>query len=119
VDDRTAEKIGRNNSIFREANDGIDVAVGDYGLHGGPGAPRVPFLCECSDSRCTNVIRLTRAEYRHVRSNPRWFAHAPGHEAEVEEAVRLLERHDGYIVVEKIGRAGELAAELAPEPHQG
>ncbi|MBV9309684.1 MAG: hypothetical protein JOZ73_02570 [Solirubrobacterales bacterium] len=111
MEDVSHEKIARNDSAFRDANDEIDTAAVEHGFYGAP----VPFLCECSEPGCTQVIRLTREQYAHVRSNDRWFAHAVGHEAEIEGAVRLVERHEGYIVVEKIGRAGALAAQLAEQ----
>lgn len=111
VEDVSHEKIARNDSAFREANDAIGTAATDRGFYGGP----LPLLCECSDPRCTEIIRLTPDQYAHVRSNDRWFAHADGHEADVDGAVKLLERHDGYIVVEKIGRAGAIAADLAAQ----
>jgi hypothetical protein len=113
VDDATAEKIARNNAAFRSANEEIANAADEHGLADGR---IVPFLCECSDGRCSEVIHLTLAEYRHVRSNPRWFAHARGHEAAVAGAVELLEEHQGYLVVEKVGHAGAVASRLAPDP---
>lgn len=110
MDDPAAEKIARNNAVFRNANEQIESAAAGHGLDDGR---IVPFICECSDERCTQVIRLTLEEYRHVRSNRRWFAHAPGHEETVPGAVRPLEVKEGFVLVEKIGRAGDLAAELA------
>jgi hypothetical protein len=110
VEDAGAEKIARNNAVFRDANDEIDAAAVDHGL--ADGRP-VPFICECSDVRCTQVILLTLDEYSHVRSNPRWFAHAPGHEESVPGVVRLVDRNERYLIIEKIGRAGQLAGELA------
>ena len=111
VEDVSHEKIARNDSAFREANDVIGTAAADRGFHGSA----LPLLCECSEPRCTEIIRLTPEQYAHVRSNDRWFAHAVGHEAAVDGAVKLLERHDGYIVVEKIGVAGAIAADLAAQ----
>lgn len=113
MDDLRAEKIARNDAVFRDANDEIAVAAADHGLQ--DGRP-VPFVCECSDPRCVTIIPLTLAEYRRVRSNPRWFAHATGHEAALPGVVRTVEAHDRYTLVEKLGRAGEIAAELADEP---
>jgi hypothetical protein len=108
--DAAAEKIARNNSAFRDANDGIDTIAYREGL--ADGRP-VPFICECSDPRCTVIISLTLPEYRRVRRNPRWFAHADGHETDVPGVVQPVERHDRYVIVEKIGAAGEIAARLA------
>jgi hypothetical protein len=110
VEDAAAEKIARNNAVFRDANDEIDAAAADHGLV--DGRP-VPFICECSDVRCTQIILLTLREYSRVRSNPRWFAHAPGHEESVPGVVQLVDRTERFLLVEKIGRAGRLAGELA------
>ncbi len=110
MEDAAPEKIARNNAAFREANNGINDAAGDYGLD--DGRP-VPFICECSEPRCTEIILLTLAEYRRVRSNPRWFAHAPGHEEVIPGAVAQVDRNDRYVLVEKIGQAGAVAGRLA------
>jgi hypothetical protein len=109
------EKIAANNAVFRDANDEIDAAAADHALD-----PHrsVPFICECSDGRCTAIIRLTLNDYRRVRSDPRLFVHAPGHEPEVKGIVRLRERNEGYIVVEKIGEAGAAAARFARQPSE-
>ena len=116
MEDHGAEKIARNNATFRKANDEIGGAAANSGLVDGR---RVPFICECSDERCTEIIHLTLDEYQRVRSNGRWFAHARGHEEEVPGAVRPLERNHGYVLVEKVGRAGELADRLAAGRNSG
>jgi hypothetical protein len=108
----SAEKVARNNAVFRGANDEIRNAAAEHGLD--DGRP-TPFICECSDPRCTQILSLTLAEYGHVRSNPRWFAHAPGHETEVPGIVEPVERKDGYVLVQKVGRAGTVASRLATD----
>jgi hypothetical protein len=115
MDDATAEKIARNNSTFRVANEGIESSAIEYELD--PGAA-IPFICECSDTRCTAIIRLTLEEYARVRTNSRWFAHALGHEEAVEGAVRTVERNQRFVLVEKIQHAGEVADSLARERHE-
>ena len=55
---------------------------------------------------------MTLDEYEHVRTNPRWFFNAPGHEASARGAAAVVERHDSYVIVEKLARAGEVAEEL-------
>jgi hypothetical protein len=116
VDDVAAEKIARNNSVFRDANELIAIVAAEHGLGDGR---TLPLICECSDRRCMELIRVALADYRRVRENPRHFVHAAGHEPEIPGAVRTLERHDGYIVVEKLGHAGEIASELASDPGSG
>jgi hypothetical protein len=50
---------------------------------------------------------LTKPEYEHVRAASDQFFVVPGHEnAEVE---RIVERFPGYLIVAKIGVAGEYA----------
>ncbi|MGH3003791.1 MAG: hypothetical protein ACRDM1_14200 [Gaiellaceae bacterium] len=112
MDDPTAEKIAANNGRFREANQQIAAAAADYGLEDGR---LVPFVCECSDPGCTELIRLELDDYRRIRGNPRWFVHARGHESSLPGAVRLVEENPRYLLVEKVGRAGQVAAELAEE----
>jgi hypothetical protein len=112
MDDASAEKVARNNAAFRTANETIAAAAEDHGLDDGRPAP---FICECSDPRCTEIISLTLTEYKRVRSNPRWFAHASGHDSDIPDAVRLLEDHQRYALAEKINHAGEVAARLTDQ----
>jgi hypothetical protein len=112
MDDPTAEKIARNNSTFRDANNGIEVSAIEHDLDRDK---PIPFICECSDPRCTEIVSLTLEEYAHTRRNPRWFAHAGGHEETVPGAVWTVERHRRFVLVEKINHAGEVAEGLATE----
>lgn len=48
----------------------------------------VPFICECSDDRCDELIRLTLSEYTDAR-NASDFLVAPGHQVENADIVRL------------------------------
>lgn len=71
------------------------------------------FVCECADIGCVERIELTLERYEAVRRDPRQFIVKPGHELADEE--RVVERHDDdYLIVEKIGEAGERAADLDP-----
>ena len=106
--DQSAERVARNNDIFRRANDEIHAAAGTLGFD----AP-IPFLCECTNERCTEVVRLTAADYAEIRSHPRHFVSVPGHQTESDDHERVLERRDGYETTEKVGEAGEIAEELA------
>jgi hypothetical protein len=108
VTDQSAERIARNNDVFRRANEEIHEAAGTLGFD----AP-IPFLCECTNERCTEVVRITAADYAEIRSHPRHFVTAPGHLTETDGHERVIERADGYERTEKVGEAGELAEELA------
>jgi hypothetical protein len=57
------------------------------------------FFCECDSTKCREPISLTPAEYEAVRADSRGFPVARGHA--YPEAERVIEEHDGYVVVEK------------------
>jgi hypothetical protein len=97
------ERLGHNEALFRAVNERLKELADRSGtVEGG-----IEFLCECTDELCTERITLGAPAYARVRSDPRRFILVPGHErGDVEWVVA---RDDGYIVVEKIGEAGEQA----------
>jgi len=110
--DTTEERIARNEAAFREANECIANAIDEIG-----GLDAVPFLCECSDVKCTELRRLTRSEYERARSHGNWFWVARGHEITTVDGkvvARIAEQHDEHTILEKVGRAGEIAIALDP-----
>ena len=102
-----AERVGRNDAIFRAANGGIRTAAGDHGL-----TEAVPFICECADAKCTEVVRMELADYERVRAEPTHFINAPGHHGVAVPHARVIDSRDKYDVVEKVGEAARTAAEL-------
>ncbi|MBA3843051.1 MAG: hypothetical protein H0X39_10620 [Actinobacteria bacterium] len=44
-----------------------------------------------------------------MRANPRWFLHDPGHDPSADETEKLVEDRGGYLIMEKVGHAGEVA----------
>jgi hypothetical protein len=109
-EDTISERIARNQSTFRDANERLEAAAGrlaDLDL--------APFICECPRPECTQVVTLTLDDYEDIRSDPARFWSVPGHEVcEVDgvTVAKVLERRDGYSVLEKLGRAAEVATEL-------
>ena len=97
MNDSVRERIVRNNYAFRDANEQIRARADEYD------APivRIPFLCECPVPACTEVLRLTLAEYGEVRANPAHFFTSPGHEQADAAVGHVVSREDGYVVVEK------------------
>jgi hypothetical protein len=110
--DLTQVRIAENQSRFREANETIQASANNIGL-----ADPIPFICECADRACTEIVRLTFDGYEDVRQYPRRFFNATGHEAISVEAGAgvVVDRYDEYVVVEKIDLAGEIAAETYDE----
>jgi hypothetical protein len=112
VNRETEERIARNDAMFRDANERIEGVARDLGVNGGP----LPFICECADTSCVEIVLLERDKYAAIRANPRRFLVLPGHEATADDAAKVVESHDGYAVVEKIGHAGEVAEQLNTRP---
>jgi hypothetical protein len=108
--ERTPEALARNDAVFRDANEQIDAFA--RSIDGTPDA-HVPFLCECADVACTEIVRITSSEYEDLRRHPAWFATVPGHEGD-EHWARVVQENDRYAVIEKVGAAAEVAAELDP-----
>ncbi len=88
------ERAARNQATFRAANERLRDAVEGISLAG----DLIPFICECSERTCTQVIRLRLNEYETVRANPTHFVITPGHESGVDEPV---ETSDRFTVVAK------------------
>src|SRR5215210_7206717 len=63
----------------------------------GMGARPTPYLCECEDAACTDVIGLTRVEYEEVRAHPKRFVLASGHQ---ESDSRLVQEAPRFTVIE-------------------
>ncbi len=102
----TAERIGKNEALFREVNERIRELNDAFDASG----VREPtdFVCECSLEGCRDYVQLTLTEYEGVRSSSARFLVAPGH-LWTPDNEREVERHDRYWVVEKLGAAREAA----------
>ena len=101
------ERIARNDATFRRANERISAAAETYGVD-----MQVPFICECASPECSEIVRLRLEEYEGIRADSRHFFHIPGHrDADGTAGVVVAER-DGYVIVEKIGHAGDVAQAL-------
>jgi hypothetical protein len=106
---RSGERVASNDDIFRKANEQIRKKAEEFATRQ---LQRLPFICECAEESCTEVLRISAEDYERVRSDPRLFINAPGHDAAAQGWAAVVEHHDGYVVVEKLGRAGEIAEML-------
>jgi hypothetical protein len=99
------ERIAENEAFCRDLNrskeDWLRAGVSVAG-----------FRCECWRLDCGVRLRLSRSEWREVRSRPERFAVAPGHTAiEVEPGVEeVVKEYEHFWIVEKRGEAGDIAA---------
>ena len=60
------------------------------------------------------MIHVLPHEYEVARQNPRAFLYAEGHELGTGTESRVVKRGDGYLIVEKLGLAGEIAEATNP-----
>jgi hypothetical protein len=106
----TLERIAENQSRFREANERIEQTADSMHLVG-----PIPFVCECPTAACTELVRMTIAEYEGIRANDRRFFVLPGHEGPAVQSgageVIGGDADGRYVLVDKIGLAGKIAAE--------
>jgi len=104
---RSAAQRAANESTFRRANEDLEQKAQALAF----GHEATPYLCECEDPRCTEVVMLARLDYEAVRSDPRQFVIVPGHDAKEDNVV---EERDGFNVVEKTGEEGRLVEQQDP-----
>ncbi|MEO6857883.1 MAG: hypothetical protein ABI323_04765 [Solirubrobacteraceae bacterium] len=107
MDDQLQRRLAANEAAFRSVNEGIQ-----RGQWPGDESRQVGFRCECARLGCNALLALTMSEYEHVRANPRRFVMIADHEIPAVETV--IERHDGYLVVEKRDEAGKHAEATDP-----
>jgi hypothetical protein len=107
MDEDRQERLAKNESLFRVVNENISDLASGLG-----GNEPFEFICECSTSGCFERLSLTLAEYERVRADGTHFLLADGHEdIEIEQ---VIAHHKEYVVVEKDGVAGLVAADDDP-----
>lgn len=100
-------RAARNQALFRAVNEQmreLNAALASL-------SETYAIACECADTGCVATLNIREAAYLDVRSSPRQFVVLRGHVVAGIETV--VAENDGYVVVEKVGTAGEVAAQLA------
>jgi hypothetical protein len=107
------EKIGQAQVACRIENETIQASADTLTMLG-----PIPFVCECPDESCTEIVRLSFDEYEAIRQDSRRFFNVSGHEAAsvAAGAERIVAVTGDLTVVEKIGVAGEVAADAHERP---
>ena len=106
--DARQERLAKNEVLFREVNERVRAIATVHGHD----AHVYEFFCECSNTDCTFQLRATLADYEAVRAHGARFLIAPDHA--LPEIEIVVERNDGWWVIEKQGEPGELAEQLDP-----
>jgi hypothetical protein len=106
-DDR-ADRAAQNEAVFRRVNERLEEVNEAFQLV----TDKAEFVCECASIKCAERVEITLSEYEALRRVPTHFLVKPDHVLPEEE--RVVERQAHYLVVEKLGRAGERARQLDP-----
>ena len=106
--------VVRNEALLRAVNEEIERVSEDLEDRSWlPDDRRVDFHCECG-THCDARVSMTTEDYVRAHAQSDRFVVAPGHETEAVE--RVVERHDGYSVVDKVPEAdGILRTPLASD----
>lgn len=115
VDELLAERIARNDAAFRTANEGIAETAYEFDV----GEQLIPFICECADRGCSEIVRLSADEYEAIRADSTHFMNAIGHQVAAQGWGVVVGENDRFVVVEKIGRAAEVVERLDERQHVG
>ncbi len=95
-----AQRAARNEEVFRDVNRGIGVGAERHHVE-----TPLPFHCECAQASCVETVRVSPRDYERVAKERYRFIVIPGHEELRVELV--VEEHEAFNVVEKIGEARE------------
>ena len=104
-----AERAADNQALFRTIKEQIEQLNEAFDRL----TPYCSWVCECADTRCLEPIDMTLGEYEQLRTTPDRFVVLPDEQHVVPGVERVVEKGERYWIVEKIGTAGEAAAELA------
>lgn len=100
--------MARNEAGAREINEQIEESYGSHSLD-----TYLSIVCECGLAECDVFLRVTKAEYEDVRSDPRRFLIDRTHLiADVEDVVSETDRFT--VVAKREGDAAEVAARTDP-----
>jgi hypothetical protein len=111
--EKLQETIGEAQVASRTENEAIQASADKLTILG-----PIPFVCECPDRDCFEIVRLTFDQYEAIRQYPRRFFNVSGHERASLEAgaERIVLVADELTVVEKIGIAGNVATHNYERP---
>ncbi len=109
VEEERALKLAMNESVARTSNEQLSRMAISHRFEASQG---VPFVCECADTGCHEIVMLSLDDYELVRVHSDRFLLVAGHEDAEATHERIVEAENGYAIVEKLGVAGREAARL-------
>jgi hypothetical protein len=101
------ERLAENETLFRTANERM---AGWEEQHAQSQTER--YYCECADTNCREKVLLRKADYEKVRADSGHFVVVLGHE--VPDIETVIERQEGWAIVEKPPELDEKLERLDP-----
>ena len=98
--------------LFREVNEQISLRLDSFGR----ADAEIEVVCECERPSCSKGLRFSLEQYEAIRLFPTRFVMNHGHSTAEDE--RVVEEHDGFVVVEKTGSSAQIAIRLDPRRHR-
>lgn len=100
--DERGKRRGRNEVLFREANERLREVAEGFSLV----TEEAEFVCECGSGSCVERVQMPLARYEEIRADPKRFFVIKGHE--LPEFEKVVAETPGFLVVEKLpgGPAG-------------
>ena len=98
-------RLGLNEAMFREVNERVE----DMNKTFSSVTETFDIFCECGDTSCTERIPVPKGVYEETRADPTHFLLRVGHEDSTVE--KVIENHDGFVIVEKEGEVVERVVE--------
>jgi hypothetical protein len=102
-------RMAENEATFRDANEQIQRRARALEFD-----EAIPFLCECGEPTCQEIIPLTLDEYEAARAESTTFFVVPGHEKVAGPSAEIVDRSGNYLVIDKDGIAAEIAERRDP-----
>jgi hypothetical protein len=105
-----ARRAARNEEVVRDVNRQIEAGAHLHGV-----SSEMPLHCECAQTVCLEKIELAAHVYEPILAERYRFVVVPEHvQPEVE---RVVEQHDNFVVVEKVGEARDQVDRDHPQEH--
>ena len=102
------ERVAKNEATSRVINEGVETA-----FESEPQDAFLFFICECGLEQCDRTVRITKAEYEQVRSDPRQFVILRDHL--IPDVEQVVSDGDTFLVIAKReGTPAEMAIQEDP-----
>jgi hypothetical protein len=88
------ERVAKNEATSRVINEGVETAFDSE-----PQDAFLFFICECGLEQCDRTVRITKAVYEQVRSDPRQFVIFRDHL--IPDVEHVVSDGDTFLIVAK------------------